>query len=109
MTLKEVAEMIEGIGVKYAYYMFPNGTKVAPPFICFYYDESNDVIADDTNYVKVQGLVIELYTKEKDFALEQKVEETLKANNIVYTRYENYIDTEKMFMQVYESEVIING
>lgn len=109
MTYQEISEMIKGIGVPYAYYQFPEGTGQAPPFICFYYSEQRGFYADNINYAKPVNLIVELYTKNKDFALESLVENTLNENEIPYAKLESYIDSEKLFMQTYESEVYING
>lgn len=109
MTYEEVSTMIESIGVESAYYQFPEGTAVAPPFICFYYPERDDFYADNSNYVKIERLIIELYTKEKEFDLEDLIEQTLNAKEIPFTRYESYIDTEQLIMNTFESEVAING
>lgn len=109
MTYQEINNLIASIGIPYAYYQFPEGTEIAPPFICFYYDEQRGFAADNINYAKPVGLVIELYTKVKDFQLEARIEEALNNNEIVYARLESYIDSEKLFMQTYESEVYING
>lgn len=109
MTRKQVANMISGIGVPYEYYQFPEGTDQATPFICFYYPRSDDFIADDSNYTKIDQLVIELYTDNKDFALEETVESVLKNNNLVYVRDSSYLDDERMYMTVYQTGVIIDG
>ena len=109
MTTQEIAQMIAEVEIPFAYYQFEEGTAEPCPFICFYYSNNDDVIADNLNYVKVANLVIELYTNYKDIALENKIEGILNAHEIVYSKNESYIDNEKMLMQVYESEVIING
>lgn len=107
MTHAEVASMINGIGIPYAYYQFPDDSGQEPPFICFYYPNNNDVVADNTNYQKVEHLVVELYTDNKDFDLEHSVESALSANDLVYSRDEEYIDSERMYMITYETDVII--
>ena len=107
MTYKEIATMIESIGLPYAYYQFPNGTDQACPFICFFLDSSNDFAADNTNYQKIRSLNIELYTDNKDFTLEQTVEDILSGSGLVYYREETYLDSERMFMVSYETEIVI--
>ena len=37
------------------------------------------------------------------------MERVLDANEIVYEKYEEYIDTEKLFEQVYTFEVLLEG
>ena len=109
MTYKEVATMLSEVGIPTAYYQFPDDTPQKPPFICFFYPNSNDVIADNTNYQKVEHLAIELYTDNKDFELEQTLEGVLSSHELVYSRSEEYLDTERMFFVLYETEVIITA
>lgn len=109
MTYQEIAEMIASVGVPYAYDHFTEDTAKPPPFICFYYDGDDDFKADNTNFQKIRPLTIELYTDNKDFALEAVIEATLNGNGLVYSRMESYISTEKMYMVTYQTEVIING
>lgn len=107
MTYKEVAAMIESIGLPYAYYQFPEGTAQACPFICFYFGSSEDLAADNTNWQRIRPLFIELYTDNKDFPLEETVESKLNSFGLVYDRDETYIDSERMYMVTFESDVII--
>lgn len=107
MTYKEIATMIESIGIPYAYYQFPDGTGQACPFICFFFSDSNDLAAENTNYQKIRTLNVELYTDNKDFALEETVENVLNSNGLVYDRSESYLDSERMFMVVYTTDILI--
>lgn len=109
MTYKEVATMVNSIGLPYAYYQFPEGTGQAPPFVVYFYSQTNDLYADETNYQRIVTLNIELYTAEKDFSMESTVEDILKNNNLTYYKEENYIDSEKIWQIAYEMEVLING
>lgn len=107
MTTQEVAAMVAEIGVPTAYYQFPEGTGQATPFVCFFYSGDNDMLADDSNYQKIEHLIIELYTDNKDFKLEQTVESVLASHGMVWTRAEEWIDTERMLEVVYEMDVIL--
>lgn len=107
MTYVQIANLIKSIGVPFSYYQFDDDTSVAPPFICYFYPERNDVLADDTNYQKVEHLIVELYTENKDFALEQKVEEALTGAGLVYTKDDEFLDDEKMHEAIYETEIVI--
>ena len=109
MTYKEIAQLIDGIGYPYAYYQFEQETAKEPPFICFYYPGRDDFLADDSNYAQITELTIELYTDNKDFAAEAAVESALEAAEIVYEKDETYIDSERMYMITYNTEVLING
>lgn len=109
MTYQQVATMVASIGVPYAYYQFPEGTAVAPPFVCFYFSGSNDLYADDKNYQHIRPLTIELYTDNKDFTLEATVEGVLASNGLTYARSESWIDSERMNMVAYTTDVIITS
>lgn len=107
MTFKQVAKMIKDIGLPYSYYQFNNGTAVAPPFICYFYTGDNDLLADNSNYQKIENLVVELYTDEKDFANEALIETALNDAGLVYSREESYLDSEKLYMVIYSCGVVI--
>lgn len=108
MTYKEIAELVDGIGYPYAYYQFEKETAKEPPFICFYYPSRDDFVADDSNYSQITELTIELYTDNKDFTAEAAVEAALEAAGLVYEKDESYIDSERMYMITYTTEVLIN-
>lgn len=114
MTYLEFSQMVGSVPlgegfVPYAYYQFTQDTAKEPPFICYYFTDDNDFGADNINYKAIRTAVIELYTDNKDFALEAAVENLLTANEMRFSKTETYIDSEKMHMTVFTMEVIING
>lgn len=117
MTYKEVYQAISSVTVStsttdtvpVAYFQFPEDNAPPPPFITYYYSSDNDFKADDTNYTLIRDLNIELYTDNKDFTLEKAVEDALTSNGLVYSKSEDYIESEKLYMITFETEVIING
>ena len=109
MTYAQISDIIAGTGIPYAYYQFPDKTEQEPPFICFFYPERNDFIADNSNYSKITALAIELKKKKKDFEAENTVEQALEDAGLVYRKEETYIDSERLYEVIYTCEVIING
>lgn len=107
MTYKEISTLVSSIGLPYAYYQFPNDTPQTPPFICFFFDVSNDLAADNVNYQPIRHVFLELYTSEKDFTTEAAVETALNGAEIFYSRSEQYLDSERLYMVVYEFEVVV--
>lgn len=107
MTYQNIATMLNSVGVPTAYHHFDEGSGQEPPFICFFYESSADMYADDSNYQKIENLVVELYTDNKDFALEQRLESVLRAAGLTWSRDETYISTERMYEVVYNIVVII--
>ena len=103
--------MIAGVGLPYAFDHFDDADgdhPQGPPFICFFYTDRPDFVADNCNYVKVVQLSIELYTDEVDFELEAAVESALTDAGLAYARADqSYIDTENMFQTTYNTEVIM--
>ena len=91
MTFQEVASMIESIGLPFVYDSFPN---------------NDDFGADNTNYVSIDTLNIELYESTKDFALEQTIEAVLNENGFFYDKTETYIRQENLFQISYVTQVI---
>lgn len=109
MTTQEVATMVAEIGIPSAYYQFPDNTEQTTPFVCFFYSGDNDFKADDSNYQKIEHLIIELYTDNKNFALEQTVESVLASHGMAWTRDEEWIESERMLEVVYEMDVVITS
>jgi len=112
MTRAQIATMIAGVGLPYAYDHFdkkdgenPQG----PPFICFLYPQNDDFKADNINYARITALVIELYTDNVDFEKEEAIESALNANELPYTKTQVYIDGEKMYQTTYNTEVYLNA
>lgn len=109
MTRNEVATMINSIGLEYAYYSFENSQSPSYPFVIYYYGESDDKIADNSNYCSIEQLFVELYTQQVDFTTEATIEAILNSNGIVYSKTRNYIQQELAWQTIYESEVIITN
>lgn len=107
MTYAEVESMIASADIPTAYYQFPDGTEQRTPFICFFYPDSRDVYADNSNYQKIEHLVIELYTDNKDFAAEAAVEAALRDHGLTWTRSEAWLGSERMQEVIYETDVVI--
>ena len=111
MTRDEIATMISGIGLPFAYDHFkedqphPKG----PPYICFIYTDDSDLMADNVNYARVTGLMIELYTDDPRFDLEAAVEMALTENELPFAKDgPNYIQSERMYQTTYDTEVLLN-
>lgn len=109
MTFQEIREMIEEVGLPFAYYQFNEEKATAPPFICFFYGANNDLFADDTNFQTITTLNVELYTEGKDFEKETGLEAILKGHGLTFRKEETFLDSEKMHETIYHSEVVING
>lgn len=108
MTFVEIKEMIESVGLPFTYDSFPDNIAPDPPYIVFNYPQNNDFGADNINFVSIDTLNIELYTRNKDFELEQDVEAVLNANGFFYEKNEAFIRTEHLYQITYTMEVVTN-
>lgn len=116
MTYQRVYQILSGImlgttPIPAAYLMFPEDDPTnpapPPPFITYYYTGDNDLLADNQNYQHIRPLTVELYCENKDFTVEKAVEDDLTSSGFVYSKSEEYIDSEKLYLTSYETEVII--
>ena len=92
---------ITGFENKVAYRAFPVGEAPELPFICYLETQTNNFMADNKVYQKIQEVDIELYTRLKDIASEALIEACLDSNSIVWEKYEEYITDEKMYQITY--------
>ena len=111
MTRAEIASLIAGVGLPYAYDHFTaDDSPGGPPFICFMYTDDADFKADDTNYQRITDLTIELYVDEPDFTKEAAIEAALAGAELVYAKSgPAYIKDERMYQTTYETSVLLTG
>ncbi len=108
MTYEEINEMMQEIGLPYAYHHFAEGESPNPPFSIFLSPGEHTFGADDLMYISFKTLHIELYTDEPDFELEAAVEAALTAAELTFERPEQvYIDSERMYQTTYNTEVLL--
>lgn len=103
MTGQELYEFLGKTGFPVAYHHF--NTPVSPPFIAYIRVNDDNVVADNTVYVKRDNYQVELYTDKKDTAAEKKLEDIFRENEIVYETDEIYIETEDMYEVIYTIQV----
>lgn len=105
MKMSEVVTLLASTGLPYAYHQFPEGTGIQPPFICFYYGGADDVLADNTNYVRARSLTIELYEdQDRPLAYFDTLADALSGAGLVYSHEVTDIDSEKMHLTTFYME-----
>ena len=105
MRFSEVKEMVEEIGLPYAYDHFAEGEVPNAPYIVFLFPGSNNFSADGVVYHKIDELNIELYSTKKDPRSEEMIEAVLDEHGLFYQKTEAWLDDEKLFEVLYEMEV----
>lgn len=107
MTTKEVYTMLTGVNIPCVYHHFADNSGQQPPFICFYYPQDDDFNADNCNYSRINQLIVELYTDNKDFTLEKTLETALSNSGLVWSKVETYIESENMYEVAYTMDVVM--
>jgi len=110
MTIKEIAAMVAGIGLPYAYHHFDEEEQrtLKPPYIRWFFSGIDDLYADNINFQRISDLRIELYTDIKDFGREEAIESILEANGWAYDKTETYLESELLYVTAYAGDIIIS-
>lgn len=102
--MDDLRQLMEEIGLPFAYDHFAEGESPSPPFITFLLPGSNNFSADGKVYLKIDEVHIELYTDEKNPETEALVEGVLDAHEIFYDKTEVWIESEKLYEVLYSFE-----
>lgn len=105
MQKEQIESMLNDIGLPYSYDHFSTHDWIEPPFVVWRIPGSDNFNADGSAYVKIDELDIELYSDQKDWENEEKIEKVLEQYGIPYRKTGDYLETEKMYETLYETEV----
>lgn len=100
MTEKELYSMLLSPGIPVTYLQStdePQSPAPGPPFIAYYFEDSDNFGADDKVYHEINNCVVELYTDKKDMETENKIQKLLNDNDIFWDKTQTYIDKEEMY------------
>ena len=81
--MDKLLEILKSAGFPYAYDHFAEGEAPDPPFVCYLLPGSDNFSADGKVYYRISEARVELYTDQKDFAAERKLEDALDACGII--------------------------
>jgi hypothetical protein len=105
MTYDDITNMLKEAELPLAYDHFAEGESPDPPFLIFLFPGSDNMFADNGVYFKISQLNMELYTDKKDPELEEKLEDILTAHEIPWEKSEVWIESEKMYEVLYQTEI----
>ena len=94
--------------IPHVYYSWPESQAPELPYFVWYFSGSNNFPADNSMYVNILLPVIELYTKEKDYATEKVLEDELN-KYFFWNKTETYLTSEEMFQITYEIGEMCNA
>lgn len=104
MTQTELYDALKTLGMPVTYSHFREPPK--PPYINYLFSYSGDLMADNQNYLPISNYQIELYAKQKDPVSEQKLQGLFSSLRLPYSKFETYIESEKIRQVVYTIQII---
>jgi hypothetical protein len=72
----------------------------------FCFREADNLFADNVVFQKIDELNIELYTDKKDPDMETEIENILTSHELPYEKSEVWIEDEKMYEVLYQTQII---
>lgn len=100
MKASEIFKILKKINIPVSYQSFKNEQNL--PYIIFVQSGSNNFGADSKVYKKDNKYNIELYFEDKNFELEEKLENLLDENDIYWTKSADIrIESENMTEVIY--------
>ena len=102
---QDIRSIIETAGLPCVYRQWEEGKAPPLPYCAYYAGRANNFAADGLVWFTAQRYTVELYTEDKDPAVEAVLEVALTAAGIFWTKDEMYIDSERMNEIIYEIEV----
>lgn len=100
--MKGLMNIINEMGLPFAYSHFAEGESPAPPFLVYLFPKNKHFGADGVVFYKNTQIDLELYTNKKDIKLEEKIEEILDREKIYYEKSEVWIESERLYEVLYE-------
>ena len=100
-----ILQILNEIGIPYAYDHFAEGESPDPPFLIYLYPESHNFGADNIVWSKANLVYLEAYTDFKDLETENRIESILEANGIYWDKSETWIESEKLYEVLYSFEM----
>ena len=99
--LSNILETIPGFGDRVAMNAFPEGEAPELPWIVYRQTSANGFFADNRVYYNSPVFVIELYTEFKSPETEKTLESALASAELIWTKDEEYLDSERCYMVTY--------
>lgn len=88
-----------------AYWSFPVGQNVTPPYIVYFENGTDNFGADNKTYHIRREISVELYTRHKDPDAEEAVEAVFDALELFWDKTEAFLDDENVYEVIYSLEV----
>lgn len=98
-----IKRKLDAVGIPYGYRRFKGKEIPGIPYILYFFERERFSGTDARNRVCRSDVVIELYTAEKEFSLEEAIETQFSAHEI--EKSEDFDDADEVFRITYEFSV----
>lgn len=99
MDRGQVVAVAKAAGLPVAYAQWKAGNDPPMPYIVYRYSYSNDLIADNVNYIRVSTWQIELYSERKDEKHEDLLEAAIRAKGWSFEKREYTFSDPKQYLE----------
>ncbi len=103
MTLEELFSVLNQANIPVRYSHFTED--IEPPYMVYIVDGKNTFLADNKVFNKNLSIRLELYTNEKDLELEERIEQILNDNDLVWEDDNTYDSKERLYVAYYYFEI----
>lgn len=103
MSYQDMEALLAPLGVPFTFHHWEKPP--AMPYGVYFDDSTDNFEADDIAYVIIRRFYIELYVRQRDPALERRLEGILTAEGLYWDKDQAYIESERFYQVAYEIEV----
>lgn len=103
MTYEELEQLLSPMDIPFTLHHWEKPP--AMPYGVYFDDYTENFEADNRVYLVITHFFIELYTRQRDPALETTLEEVLDAAGLFWDRDSTYVDALRAYKTTYEIEV----
>jgi hypothetical protein len=110
-TPEAIKSMLDESGLPVSCGPFPDvpGQSSPPPPFILYDLEEDDFYADNKNYIHAAVLVVELYTRGREFPREIALEAVFREHGLAWGKDTDRMEKERLYVATYEIGVILSG
>lgn len=103
MTYQELEQLLAPLGIPFTFHHWERPP--ALPYGVYFDDYTDNFEADDRAYAVIRHFRIELYSRQRDPALEARMEKIFDEADLYWDKDSTYIDSERFYQVAYEIEV----
>ena len=101
----EIEKILERMNIPFRYFYLKKKRPWSRHFWSGICRKAITFFADGIVYEKIARLNLELYTAQKDFELEERLESLLETEGMAWNKTEAFLDEEQLYEVLYEMEV----